>query len=607
MIRFVPAVVWLAILVILLAMPWYTIAAPCPVVLQQAPETPGFSGGEVKPAPAPTLSTQPGGQSGGSSSSDAAPRAAPTGTPSATQVSPTFGPIVFCDDVAADGTPINPRNDFPAGTKVVTAWFTYQGMRDGMPWGQLWMRDGKVALEAMDETWTNDPTNWAAYYYEEDEGVPLSGEYTLTLFIEGAPVQHASFTVDAPSGEQHTSSRLGSIVFCEDVSDSGQPINPTDYFPEGAKSVWAYFTYENMEPGQTWGRYWRLNGEEYIDATGQEWEDGRTGWTSYSIADKNGLPAGDYTLTLYVGDQPVQEASLRLEEYAGPTQGYFGEITFSKGMTEEREPIGSSRRFDFGESHVYAIFPYHDMDADQVWAAEWVHDGEIIHQTGDVVWGEGPSEGITYLTLDASEGKVLVPGEYGLNLYMDGELARGATFIVNERPTPEPPSRPEDIMDPDLLPAWHRLASCPHPTIQELAQVTLNYHIPIRFGDVGQANASYLYNGDACNTQPGRVDVSLAAWNELSWEEVASKIAHELWHATQLLEGGYSCGCTVQKEFEAKTVELYVLRCLGREDILVNKWGGAWDWDDSGHGTFDRGKLWRALKEAYSHCDEYEP
>ena len=41
--------------------------------------------------------------------------------------------------------------------------------------------------------------------------------------------------------------------------------------------------------------------------------------------------------------------------------------------------------------------------------------------------------------------------------------------------------------------------------LQELANVTLKYHIPIRFGDNGRAKARYIFSGEGCSTQPGTV------------------------------------------------------------------------------------------------------
>lgn len=73
---------------------------------------------------------------------------------------------------------------FPAGTKKVNALFTYENMKDGMPWGQLWTRDGEVYMEAADSVWAEGASGWTAYYVEDE---PLAGEFTLTLFINGAP------------------------------------------------------------------------------------------------------------------------------------------------------------------------------------------------------------------------------------------------------------------------------------------------------------------------------------------------------------------------------------------------------------------------------------
>ena len=134
-----------------------------------------------------------------------------------------------------DGKAVNPTDHFPGGTTSVTALFTYEGMSDGMSWGQLWMKDGEVYDEDTSAVWDEGPEGWTGYYIEEDDGSPLSGEFTLTLFIDDVPVQEAAFQVDPlGTGEDAHAPRLGSIVFCEDFTEDGQPVNPMDYFPEGA-------------------------------------------------------------------------------------------------------------------------------------------------------------------------------------------------------------------------------------------------------------------------------------------------------------------------------------------------------------------------------------
>ena len=119
-------------------------------------------------------------------------------TPRALDADPSFGPITFCEDVTEDGEAINPTDHFPAGTTQVTALFDYRGMTDGMSWGQLWTKDGKVYDEDSNAVWDEGLEGWTGYYIEEDDGSPLSGQFTLTLFIQGQPGQQGGFRVDAP-------------------------------------------------------------------------------------------------------------------------------------------------------------------------------------------------------------------------------------------------------------------------------------------------------------------------------------------------------------------------------------------------------------------------
>ncbi len=70
-----------------------------------------------------------------------------------------------------------------------------------------------------------------------------------------------------------------------------------------------------------------------------------------------------------------------------------------------------------------------------------------------------------------------------------------------------------------------------------------------------------------------------------------------------MLEKGYSCDCTQEKELEAAIVEFGTLRYLGRDDILDAKWSGLWDKS----GNFRLDVLWDAIQGAYSHCPKYEP
>ena len=93
-------------------------------------------------------------------------------------------------------------------------------------------------------------------------------------------------------------------------------------------------------------------------------------------------------------------------------------------MTADGESLGPSRRFDFGVDKVYAIFAYHDMSSEQLCATGWIQNGETTKDTRDVDWDEGPADGVTWLSFDATEDLVIASGDYTIDLLLGGELFR---------------------------------------------------------------------------------------------------------------------------------------------------------------------------------------
>jgi len=62
-----------------------------------------------------------------------------------TPTGPNIGEIIFTSELGEDGQPINPGDTFTGGVTQIHAFFSYQGMVDGMPWERRWYRDGNKA------------------------------------------------------------------------------------------------------------------------------------------------------------------------------------------------------------------------------------------------------------------------------------------------------------------------------------------------------------------------------------------------------------------------------------------------------------------------------
>lgn len=418
--------------------------------------------------------------------------------------------------------------------------------------------------------------------------VPVSAEYS--------PPDHEGF---------------GAISFCSDVSTTGDPLYVSDTFPSDSKQVLAYIPYTGMKDGESWGMYWTVDGEEYADERNQAWELGSEGWVSYDITRDGVLKEGVWHVDLYRGDTLVSSAectisseiSTPLEEPSSIYQDNagFGRIQFAESLSDEQIPVDPSDTFQYGITEISAYFPYFGMSDGISWTREWLHDDEEFVKVDDT-WSEG-REGVTSRNMGYESEDPLDPGTYTLNLYINGQLARSAEFTVLQ-PEPEQEQTaieksPDELIDKELLPAWTILDDSPTPVVREIAELAVKNQIEIRLVDEGNAIAWYRYEKGTKNI--GDVYVKRSKFNQYSRIEVASTIAHELTHAMQHVEKGVDMHCSVENEYYAYIVELYVLLDNGRKDLIYHNWSGLFD----DNWKFDSTKLWAALKKAYDSCPEY--
>jgi len=409
---------------------------------------------------------------------------------------------------------------------------------------------------------------------------------------------------DSPEVERPGS--FSAITFCEDVSDDGECIQAGELFPAGILKVWAYFTYQVMQQGQSWGRYWTLDGETYVDATGETWEEDQDGWLAYSIEGEHELDSGEYRLVLYIDDQPVQEAAFRVE--AAPSETFndpaFGPIDFTTDIEQEYPPVQSVTDFEAGFPKLYGVFAYTNMADQQPWTCEWLWEGEKLVQL-ELQWEYG-EEGLTYCSYENDGGSDLQPGEYTLNLYIEDQIARSASATVTGgqlQTSLNEPSLPEEVISAELLKGWEMLNEVSFEPLHEIAQLALIYHVPISI-DENMSWYGGVYSVEDCDAQPrvaGSISFSRKFYEDEPWETIAALIAHELVHAGQHMEKG-QCGCYLYNEVQAYQAQIYAYKSLGREDWIYEKWGHVFGED----GRFDQDLLWEWVDEIYD-CPAYAP
>lgn len=105
----------------------------------------------------------------------------------------SFEALTLARGVSEEHLPLEPGNVFPKGTKRVYAFFTYREMERGMPWSQVWYREGEEVWSQA-SLWRRDREGIAWVYMELSDGFS-SGEYEVRLYIDRRLQQRVEFTV----------------------------------------------------------------------------------------------------------------------------------------------------------------------------------------------------------------------------------------------------------------------------------------------------------------------------------------------------------------------------------------------------------------------------
>jgi len=420
-----------------------------------------------------------------------------------------------------------------------------------------------------------------------------------------------SSPVCAINSDSLSSPKITNIIFCMDVDDSGNPVDPTEIFPSGTTSIMAWFEYQNVSGSPDWGYNIYLGDTPVQVENYKMWPWYDEGSAHRDFTEDGGFSDGKYILTFTMSGNEIGSGSFTIGETSPDdaisddeevedenilSSGSFGKILFAEGVTDESAPIEEETVFDSGISEVYLIFPYFEMSDGDIWKREWILDGEKI-ASADEEWYEG-SEGITYRYLHNPDGSPLSPGDYTVNLYIGDQLARSAGFTISNKREPEKiVYEITDLVDPDLMKAYKILSNSDNEALRILSTLIPDGGITVGFSDDIVGTGQYRYSGP---DDPGEIYVSPDYWNEASWEEVAGTIAHELTHALQRSANDGTVKCTIENEYLAFLFEFYTLQETGRTDIIYEKFGNLYAAD----GSFDKNKLWNAVKKVYSDCPE---
>lgn len=211
--------------------------------------------------------------------------------------------VAFGAAVNRQSKVVQPANEFPSGATDIYVSFDFAGFRDGQTFAYRWAIDDETAYEDA-FAWTEgaNGTTWLHLY--NADGLP-DGLYSVELRLDDRLLHTGTVTVGAP--RSHGDATFGAITFATDVTDDARPLNPGNTFID-VDTVYAVFAVSNMTRGVPWRTRWLYEGDEVL---GEEslWDADNVDATWVSLTHPEGLPAGEFTLELYIGDQLAQRGS----------------------------------------------------------------------------------------------------------------------------------------------------------------------------------------------------------------------------------------------------------------------------------------------------------
>ena len=245
----------------------------------------------------------------------------------------TVSGVAFGDSITRQGDVTAPMTVFPSGATDIYVSFDFAGFRNGQTFAYEWKIDGESAYDDS-FAWEDGASGTTWLHLYSDSGLP-DGLYTVEMKLDGTSLHTGAVSVGSPAGNAGNAS-FGPITFATDVTEEARPINPGNTFLE-VKTVYAVFPVTNMTEGTPWRTRWLFEGEEVLSEE-DVWDSSNVSASWVSLTHPDGLPIGEYTLELYIGDQRVQSATFTI---AGRSTGESVQMVSVTGVVRD---IDNTRR-----------------------------------------------------------------------------------------------------------------------------------------------------------------------------------------------------------------------------------------------------------------------
>lgn len=209
----------------------------------------------------------------------------------------TFGLLNQSGDLSGSGYVL------PTGN-TATARFIHRNMVPGVTnWTSIWSFNGeRIEGSRTSGTWENTGELNTGITSLQPAGGLSPGNYRLELFIDNSLAALGDVTV-AGSQSGPLARVFTNVEFRRANSLVAEPSENTGTnFPDGAYTLYAYFDWEQIEPGTLWTLQWSVDNEVFYRQT-IPWSSSLSGSDfTMQLTAPGGLPDGTYSVDLLIND-----------------------------------------------------------------------------------------------------------------------------------------------------------------------------------------------------------------------------------------------------------------------------------------------------------------
>lgn len=327
---------------------------------------------------------------------------------------------LFFAPFETSGMPTTVIERLPTGSDGLYLFFDYANMTPETIYELRVTIDGNIS-----PVFSLAPVRWSGrqrglWYIGSSGQIWPDGVYEFTVFINGvAAAPTISITIGgAPDARPTFRNLTFGLPGNEFVTDGNAALFGLGYVIPTGQIVAARFSFDNIQQGTPWAAIWYYDGAEQARVESGWESDGASGSDTISLEDPNGLPEGQYRLSLYLdGQLAVLSDFLMIGTRAD---------AFPRVFTNERFVIADSpqnaltaRPMTSSTDRVpslYTLFDWERIAPNTLWQMRWSVDGTPFYD--QLVPWRGAGSGQNFVTvLTGTDG---VPdGTYRMELLIN--------------------------------------------------------------------------------------------------------------------------------------------------------------------------------------------